>query len=46
MVSFDKRGSWYLLLHVDFVTVTPVGRRALHRHALEFGAGAETLAKS
>jgi hypothetical protein len=46
MVSVAKRGSWYLLLHVDFVTVTLVIRRALHRDALEFGAGAETLAKS
>ena len=33
-VSFAKLGSWYLLLHVAFVTVTLVSRRALHGGAL------------
>lgn len=33
MVSLGELGSWFLLLHVSFVTVTLVSRQALSRHA-------------
>jgi uncharacterized membrane protein YoaT (DUF817 family) len=34
IVSFAKLGSWYLLLHVSFVTVSLISREAISREAL------------
>ncbi|MFN3281795.1 MAG: DUF817 domain-containing protein [Tabrizicola sp.] len=46
MVSFAKLGSWYLLLHVAFVTVTLVTRRALHARTVDQSPSGKMLLKS